>query len=322
MAMKRRVLVPSLVGLSLLVSAVAACSDSATILPIVVDSGTDAPVSPGVDAGNDATALPDTGPTEEERTLTFRAQVGDKAFSCAGGPWTGLGTSAASADIVDFRLYVHDVKLIAQDGTEVPFALKQDGKWQYQNLALLDFEDKSGACANGTTETNVKLVGTAKVGTYKGVKFKLGVPFALNHADPAKAPSPLNITALFWAWNGGYKFARIDARVDVDGTPSPFLIHLGSTGCQGDPAIGETVTKCDQENRGEITLAGDPFAKPFLVDYKALVAASDLKVNGSGPPGCMSGMDDPECPALFPKLGVDATTHLPNAAQQALFRAE
>ena len=34
----------------------------------------------------------------------------------------------------------------------------------------------------------------------------MGVPFESNHRDSTIAPSPLNITAMFWNWQGGYKF--------------------------------------------------------------------------------------------------------------------
>lgn len=52
----------------------------------------------------------------------------------------------------------------------------------------------------------------AGAGRYTGLAFDMGVPFALNHADVTAAPSPLNIQALWWNWQGGYKFMRVDMR--------------------------------------------------------------------------------------------------------------
>jgi len=66
-------------------------------------------------------------------------------------------------------------------GKSIPVNLTQDGKWQYQNVALLDFENKSGGCANGTVETRNQIVGTIPKGNYQGLQFTLGVPFNLNH---------------------------------------------------------------------------------------------------------------------------------------------
>lgn len=295
-----------------------------------------------------ATSTNDAGPTPIDTTdasspitLSFEARIGEAKFSCSSLA-SGMGTTSTTIQPLDFRLYVHDVRLVREDGQEVPFTLVDDGKWQYQNLALLDFEDKTGTCENGTTDTNTSLRGSAPAGTYTGLKLKIGVPFALNHADVATAPSPLNLSGLFWSWNGGYKFVRIDGRspttdagmgmdggmntdggMDMEMDPSVFSIHLGSTECQGDPATGGTVTACGKPNVGEVALQGfDPTRAKILVDYQALVAGSDLTTNGGGAPGCMSGATDPECSTILARLGVNATTGRPDATQQALFRVE
>ncbi|MBK8936188.1 MAG: metallo-mystery pair system four-Cys motif protein [Polyangiaceae bacterium] len=252
--------------------------------------------------------------------LSFRAQVGDAAFDCASS-YDGLGTTNATASITDFRLYVHDVRLVDDQDNEVPVALEQDGLWQYEGLALLDFEDDTGSCANGTSETNTVVVGTVPAGAYSGVRFKLGVPAELNHLDPAAetTPSPLNLTALFWAWTSGYKFLRIDSM--PQGGAGPFNLHLGSTGCTGDPALGQDVT-CTNANVAEVSFeAFDPSLDTLVVDYAAIVADSDLMVDGGGAPGCMSGATDPECAPIFPLLGVDGATGDP-LSTQALFRVE
>src|SRR5690606_25468578 len=86
------------------------------------------------------------------------------------------------------------------------------GLWQHENLALLDFEDKTGACANGTTPTNTSVRGTVPPGSYVGLAFDVGVPAALNELDAASSetPSPLNLTAMYWSWTTGYKYLRVD----------------------------------------------------------------------------------------------------------------
>ncbi|AKU95467.1 hypothetical protein AKJ09_02131 [Labilithrix luteola] len=280
-----------------------------------------------------------SGDAGDAVTIGFEARVGADRFSCSKLA-AGMGTTAATIEPLDFRVYVHDVRLIRDDGVDVPLTLASDGKWQYQNLALLDFEDKSGTCINGTTDVNTTLRGSIASGSYTGIKFEIGVPFELNHADVATAPSPLNLSGLFWSWNGGYKFARIDGRspavdagmsmdagMPMDGgmemDESVFSIHLGSTDCQGDPANGGVVTSCERPNVGEVVLRGfDPTKKTILVDYKALVAGNDLTTNGGGAPGCMSGTTDPECPALLARFGINPTTGQPDATHQALFRVE
>lgn len=152
-------------------------------------------------------AMPTAAETQTV-SIRFAAKVGDQPFVC--GTNYELGQPALRMMPTDFRLYVSDVALINQQGEAVPVALTQDGKWQYQNVALLDFEDKTGACANGTAETRTEVAGTVAAGSYRGLQFTLGLPFALNHADSTLAASPLNLTSLWWNWRAGYKFARID----------------------------------------------------------------------------------------------------------------
>lgn len=247
-------------------------------------------------------------------SIQFEARVGQEVFDCA-GTYTGLGTTAAEAKITDFRVYVHDVALIS-NGTAIPVTLEQDGVWQYENVALLDFESGAGSCANGTAEVHTTITGTVPEGdisAYEGIRFKVGVPFELNHHDVATAPSPLNLTALFWNWNGGYKFLRVDSLPTGAGTS--FNLHLGSTECQDDGNGG--VSACNKPNRPEIELTGkDPLVRKILVDYAAVVSGSDISQDAGGAPGCMSGAADPECAPIFERLGLDIQTGGPMPAQQ------
>lgn len=249
--------------------------------------------------------------------ISFTAKVGGVGFDCA-TTYTDLGMTGAEAKITDFRLYVHDVQLKRTDGTLVPVTLDQDGLWQYENLALLDFETGSGACANGTAETNDHIAGTVPVGSYDGVVFKLGVPFALNHADVATAPSPLNLTALFWNWNGGYKFLRVDSL--ATGAPMAFNLHLGSTDCVDDGNGG--VSSCGRPNRAEVAINDfNMDTNKIVVDYAAVIAGNDISEDQGGAPGCMSGQMDPECGPVFEHLGIDIATGMP-ADGQTLFGVE
>lgn len=248
------------------------------------------------------------GANSQAVEINFEARVGNTPFHCA-DKYPSIGMAGTEISLTDFRLYVHDVRLTTSDAQEVPLELEQDGKWQYQNVALLDFEDKSGGCSNGTTELNTKIIGKVPAGTYTGLVFKVGVPFDLNHNDAAAAPSPLNLTGLFWSWNDGYKFLRIDSVPTAGG--GPFLAHLGSTECMAD-ANGK-ITSCARENRPVVQWPMfDTATNKVVIDYAALVANNDLTVNGGGAPGCMSGKDDPECGPLLGQLGIhiqDGTVH-------------
>ncbi|MEM8720705.1 MAG: MbnP family copper-binding protein [Cyanobacteria bacterium P01_G01_bin.39] len=151
--------------------------------------------------------------SQEEIAINFEAFVGESEFAC-GESYEEIGTGSSTITPTDFRFYVSDVALIDEDGNAVPLELEQDGKWQHQNVALLDFEDGTDSCDNGTPETRTQVVGTIPEGDYESLSFTLGVPSQLNHNDAAIAPSPLNLTSMWWNWQGGYKFLRLDLETE------------------------------------------------------------------------------------------------------------
>jgi cytochrome c peroxidase len=260
-------------------------------------------------------------------SLAFRAVAGSERFGCGrtNGP---LGKSRSKATFADFRFYVHGLRLTDELGDEHDVALEQDGRWQFQDVALLDFENGTGPCANGTRETREVVEGLAPDRRYRGLRFILGVPADKNHKDAATAPAPLNLTHLFWSWTAGYKFLRLDA--SVAGSPLGFLAHVGSTGCTEVKAPAPTATHvahlgaetmtCTAPNRALVQLPDfDPDRDLIVADLAALLAGSDLEhgdaVSG---PGCMAAPDDADCAPVFRALGLPFG-ELP-AVPQSFFR--
>ncbi|NWF79232.1 MAG: metallo-mystery pair system four-Cys motif protein [Chloroflexi bacterium] len=279
--------------------------------------------------------------------------VGDKPAVC-GQSYPGVGSAGTEVSFTDLRFYVSNIRLVNAQGQEVPLELAQDGVWQYQNVALLDFEDGSAGCSEGgNTALNSVVKGSVPAGRYTAVAFDLGVPFALNHADVAVAPSPLNIQALWWNWQGGYKFMRVDmltgapgAAIEMSapaptmdmsatapasqgemaegGTPAPtaWFIHLGSTGCQSNDRAAPPAAPCSNPNLVSARLDGfDPSKSVIVADLASLLQPVPLDQNTPEPPGCMSGPMDPDCPTLFSSFGLDLTTGAAVGTQQ-LFRLQ
>ncbi|MDH3613437.1 MAG: metallo-mystery pair system four-Cys motif protein [Gammaproteobacteria bacterium] len=219
--------------------------------------------------------------------------------------------AGSAVQLTDLRLYVSNVQLITRSGELVDVRLDVDGRWQQPDLALLDFEDGSGACANGTSDTSMSLRGFAERADYRGLQFTLGVPFQRNHADPLQAEVPLGDPAMHWHWRGGYKFLRAGIRTDDDG----FWIHLGSTGCEG---TVRNITACRSPNR--VTVRLDEFVPGIdtvAIDLEALLTDTDL-VDGVAN-DCSSGPAEESCEAPFRALGLDL--HDGNARdQQLVFR--
>ena len=251
-------------------------------------------------------------------SVVFRAVVGDAPFAC-GQTYSGLGRTKSTVSVTDFRIFVSRLSLVTADGTAVPVALTQDGVWQHDDVALLDFEDGTGSCANGTPEVHTTLDGAVPPGAYVGVRFDVGLPFDVNHRDPTLQPSPLNLSRLFWNWSAGYKFARIDLK--TTGQPQGWVLHLGSTGCEPFDGPTSVPSTCAHENRPRILLAPFDAARHAVrFDLAALLADADL--DGNTPDtasGCMSGPTDPECGPLFAALGLPFADR--PASAQAVFSA-
>lgn len=261
-----------------------------------------------------ACAEEETSPTEDVVTqpwsIQFAATTPEGPFSCDAALTPADGRVARQ--VTDLRLYVHDVVLLAQNGTEYPMALSDDAPNQNGGVALLDFEDGTGACANGTPLVATTVSGQVPVGDYSAVRFVVGVPFALNHQDPAQAAFPLTGTAMSWGWQGGYKFVRLEVASATDaegGEIESTRLHLGSTGCNG--TVG-AISSCDRPNRPIVTLPGYTAQSQVLhLDVAVLVAALGEAPNTPmTAPGCMSGVDDPECVETFALLGLDVQTGL------------
>lgn len=252
-------------------------------------------------------------------TINFQAVVGDKAFDCK-ETYEGIGTTKSKMTVSDFKVYVQDVRLVDKNGKETLVSLTNDGKYQTEKVAMLDFENGDGNCSNGTKELNTSIRGSVPKGKYTGVKFTIGVPTELNHLDGTLQPSPLNITRMMWSWQIGYKFARIDTK--TTGRPNGYVLHLGSTNCETD-ANGKTT--CKYANRPEFSFAKINLKKDVIkVDLKALFADVNVDVNEEKTSaGCMSFPGDDDCLGIFKSLGLkfEAEGNQPTGTQ-TFMRAE
>jgi len=261
----------------------------------------------------------ETSDVENHRnvSIVFEAQANGLPINCD-TELTGLGTVGTSAALKDFRFYIHDLVLIKDTGEEIPLVLDSN-IWQTGNVALVDFQDKSDGCAGSVKPTHTEVTGTIPDddAIYNAVKFKLGVPTELNHNNPVTSPSPLNIPSLQWSWQAGYKFMRLDVapvggvtRVgDPEYLGNAWNVHLGSTNCTGAPVT------CERNNRPTITLSEyDIETSSVVFDYGVLVEGNILSQDNGGHPGCASASMDPECSALFQKLGLDIDTGDTNAS--------
>jgi uncharacterized repeat protein (TIGR04052 family) len=212
--------------------------------------------------------------------------------------WDGQAITCSSSDIglTDLRFFVSNVVLIDSKGSEHELLLTPDGRWQQESLALIDLEDGEGACVNGTAEMHAKLSGTSKIADFNAVRFTVGVPFELNHANPLLAESPLDDAAMHWHWRSGYKFLRAGVTTPSDG----FWLHLGSTGCKG---TVQNISECRSPNRVTVTVSDlVPGTRRINLVLSELLYGIDL--NDGKPGDCSSGPPEVACAEPFDALGL------------------
>ncbi len=231
-------------------------------------------------------------------TVRFRAVIAGEPFACGARYVDGAGTSFTPADL---RAFVADVALLTPDGAEQPVALDVRPPWQQGSVALIDFEDASGACAAGTREVNLEVRGVVPAGEYRGLVFTNAVPEALNHGDPAMLPPPLQAGSMSWGWLQGYRFlvAEVVALPSGDaGAGGSALLHLGSSACSGNPSAGGI--RCDRPNRNRVRLPDfDPDLDAVFLDVGQLFDGTDL---GSVNTCHSSGLD---CAPLLERVGLE-----------------
>ncbi len=122
--------------------------------------------------------------------------------------------SGAGQDLtVNFwRVYLSHFALVKPDGMEVPVP----------GVVLADFEP-------GQSTQNVQVfAGDVPEGTYRGLRFDVGLPRDLNHQDASAQTAPLGVdSGMFWAWNPGYIFSRFEGTATMNSQKVDVALHMG-----------------------------------------------------------------------------------------------
>lgn len=288
----------------------------------------------GGGGGDDAVSPPPPGvaePATQDVDIRFSAVAGpsNTAVAC-GEQINGLGAVSTSAQLTDLRFYLTNVQLVDDKGRTVPVALTPN-EWQFtsgtDSVTLIDLEDGKGRCAaEGTATVNDALKGKVPAGNYVQIRATIGVPERLSHSDVAGAPAPLNVVALAQSRQAGRKFAKIEldpvggvitsAGANA-GIVSTYALRLASTDCTGNNDGNDT---CAKKNLAQFSFNLNPATQRIAVDMAELFNTTNIQINQGGAVGCLSDIADPDCPALFTKLGLDLLTGERSATAQTVFR--
>jgi uncharacterized repeat protein (TIGR04052 family) len=201
-------------------------------------------------------------------------------------------SDSAGATLGDLRFYIHDIELLTSDGQAQALRLKPDNRWQSERVGLIDLvgSDRNEMATGFIAGELVK---------FSGTRFVLGVPFDLNHANALQAAAPLNRGDLFWTWQSGYKFLRLDVRSQN----REHAFHLGSTGCSSASALRPPSQPCAQPNVITVELRGfDPLTQPIVFNVTELAASL---ANAEQP---CTGDYTSACSAAFALTGLDLAT--------------
>ena len=258
--------------------------------------------------------------TTQQVSIQFDLQNNGSSVRCGEAITIDDGnTGNTGGKLVDTRFYVSNLQMIDAQGNKSTVTLEENTN-QGAGVALLDFGyDVSGTC---TTAYKTTITGNVARGDYSGVAMRIGVPVKgtdgvtnLNHSDTSASatPAPLQVTAMAWKWQAGRKFTKIEfaptnlvTKAD-NSTATKWNVHVGSTGCSGDPIAGNETT-CSNPNRLDLNFSRfDSTSQKVVLDVQKLFAESDLTKDEGGAVGCMSGATDPECPAIFKALGLGLT---------------
>ena len=220
--------------------------------------------------------------------------------------------AAVCGDVEDtpaaLSFYVADIALIDAAGDTVPVRLHAEPPWQDERLALIALGLGCGAGA-----ANATVPGTAPAGSYHTLAFSLGVPFERNHGNPLVAPPPLGNPAMFWVWQSGHKFLRLDAG-------DRWSFHLGSTGCVSAAVVRPPTKSCQRPNLARVRLPWPGSGGIVTVDLGALLEGID-----AGARNCVGSYhQEPACARLLEALGLDAASGqcVDGCAGQRVFRTE
>jgi hypothetical protein len=154
--------------------------------------------------------------------LPLSAAAGDTKLAL-GAPMTSA--TGVQYDVSMLRFYVSRLHLVDAGGAIVP-AVLADGSGQplEYGVSLVDF---------ARPETRVLHV-LAPPGRYTALSVSIGVPSrcdgegTLNHENAAAQSYPLDVDAdMYWGWNPGYVFFKIEGHVRRPEGRRPFVFHVG-----------------------------------------------------------------------------------------------
>lgn len=128
-----------------------------------------------------------------------------------------------------FKFYVSQFRLVKNDNSELLL----------KDIEMIDFR---------TDAPNLSFKVNVPEGSYKEIKFGIGVDSVTNASDPASYSMnhPLSISkGTYWGMAAQYRFFLMEGRLDTTGTDtsySPFAIHTGTNALYREKTFNKSLT--------------------------------------------------------------------------------
>ena len=206
------------------------------------------------------------------------------------------------------QFFITNVALKNKQGKWQSWLMKKNA-YQSNNLALIgeNCTDSSYKVNNSKQKQSqienkghwqIEFLASHNLQNFIAIRFTLGVPFTLNHLNPLTQASPLNDSSMFWVWQTGHKFLRLELASD---NGEQWLFHLGSTGCKSSSVMRSPKGECLQPNRVnvELPLTKHPVSA-LAFDLNALL--NNMLINEQR--FCQSSPQNDACRPLFSALGL------------------
>ena len=236
-------------------------------------------------------------------TLQFFPEYQMNKLQCF-SPFTLAGKTWQYSQL---QFFVSDVAVKNNQGKWQVWPLKNNDN-QSDNVALLG--DYCQSSKNKQSNWQLVFENPIKPSNLSEIRFTLGVPFLVNHQNPLLQSSPLNVPNMFWVWQTGHKFFRLDMEeVNEFEQKDNWQFHLGSTGCKAPSPLRPPNKPCINGNQVTVTLDVNEHLSEIELSLTGLFTNIVITKGNS----CQSETDNQSCHQLFNNIGL-------NEQQQSIFQ--
>jgi hypothetical protein len=197
-------------------------------------------------------------------TIRLYNYAGNELLKLDSGTYTNVLRQTYT--ISKFKYYIGDIHLWASDGTS----------FVTNDYYLVDEENEA---------SKKIIIHNVPANTYKGLSFILGID-SLHNCSGAQSGALDPINAMFWTWNTGYIFLKIEGHAPASASPGHiFEFHIGGYKPPANCIRGISLNMRNQpiqiepDKNATIALKADAskiFGSPNVIDFASVSSVTDF----------------------------------------------